>query len=194
QDQRRNACAPGSGGKPPAARIEHGRRAEVRHAIARCDAWPHRPERRGSAARPAQERDAVPDGPALPLQPTAGRGCIGHTLTITANLALAHGALRAKPARREAVDEKNCKALSREALAPVGKTPHDLAVWAQEPGASMQAHDHREGPRALRPVEDRVQGSIAFTNVNDFSRRRRSGGRNESEGSKSEAHSATVPW
>src|SRR6266850_2403425 len=112
QDQSRNAGAPCGGRKPPAARIERGRRAEVGHAIARDDTWPHCPERRYCAARPAQERDAVLIGPALPLQPVTRGGRIGYTLTVTANLAFAHSALGPEPARREAVDKENGEPLS----------------------------------------------------------------------------------
>ncbi len=76
------------------------------------------------------KRDAVLVGPVLPLQPAARSGRIGHSLTVTANLALAYSALGAEPAWREAVDKENGKPLSGEALGPVGKTADDLAVWA----------------------------------------------------------------
>src|SRR5262249_49203661 len=156
--------------------------------------WPHGPERRDGATRPAQERNAALVGPALPLQPAARRGRIGHTLPVTANLAFAHRALRAEPARREAVDKKNGKPLLGEALAPIGKTPDDLAVRAEQPRASVQAYDDRIWSRTLRPVENRVERCIAVTHINHIGRRRRGGGREQSEGGKSEAHRATVPW
>src|SRR5215471_5879503 len=71
QNQSRNASTPGGSRKPPATWIERDRRAEIRNAVARDDAWPHCPERRDGATRPAQERDTVFDGPALPLHPAA---------------------------------------------------------------------------------------------------------------------------
>jgi hypothetical protein len=58
----------------------------------------------------------------------------------------------------------------------------------------MQAYDDRKRPRALRPVENRVERCIALTNVKHFGRGRRGGGRDQSEGGKSVAHCATVPW
>ena len=62
------------------------------------------------------------------MQPAARGGRIGHSLTVAANLAFAHAALGTEPTRREAVDKEDGKPLSRQALAPVGKTADDLAV------------------------------------------------------------------
>jgi hypothetical protein len=46
----------------------------------------------------------------------------------------------------------------------------------------------------LRPVENRIERCITLTNVKHFGRGRLGGGRDQSEGGKSEAHRATVPW